>query len=138
DGVAPENVSLYPYTSLQAMMTGNIAGMYVQEPSGEPGCQMSMFIRGTALPYTGQKDIYDSQPTVILDGVPLIMDHPFAFDIQQYDFNRIGPATNILSSLDPNNIASIEVLKDFADAAIYGPRAANGGVIVIKTKAPVI
>ena len=138
NGVAPENVSLYPYTSLQEMMKGNIAGMYVQEPSGEPGSQMSMFIRGTALPYTGHKDIYDAQPTVILDGVPLIMDHPFAFDIQQYDFNRIGPATNILSSLDPNNIASIEVLKDFADAAIYGPRAANGGVIVIKTKAPVI
>ncbi|HEX5552060.1 MAG TPA: SusC/RagA family TonB-linked outer membrane protein, partial [Chitinophagaceae bacterium] len=137
-GIDPEKTTLYPYASLQQALKGNVAGIYVQEPSGEPGTEMSMFIRGTAIPYISHQDVYNAQPTVILDGVPLIMDHPFAFDVQQYDYNRLGPATNLLSAIDPNNIASIKVLKDFGDAAIYGPRAANGGVILITTKAPVI
>ncbi len=136
--VSPEKSALYPYSNLQEILKGKIAGLYVQQPSGEPGTEMSMFIRGTAIPYTSHKDIYYAQPTVILDGIPLIMDNPFAFDIQLYDFNRLGPSTNLLSAIDPNNIASIKILKDFADAAIYGPRAANGGVILIQTKAPVI
>jgi TonB-linked SusC/RagA family outer membrane protein len=130
--------AIYPYSSLQQMLKGEVAGVYIQEPSGEPGTEMGMMIRGTAIPLTSHKDVYDAQPLVVLDGIPLIMDHPFAFDIQQYDYNRIGPATNLLSAIDPNNIASIEVLKDYAAAAQYGPRAANGGVIAIRTKAPVI
>ncbi|GAA4319615.1 SusC/RagA family TonB-linked outer membrane protein [Compostibacter hankyongensis] len=138
NGVLPEKLSIYPFSSFQQALKGKVAGLYIQEPSGEPGSEMGMFIRGMPFPFTQHKDIYDAQPTVIVDGVPLIMDHPFAFNIQQYDFNRIGPATNILAAIDLNNIASITVLKDFADAAVYGPRAANGGVILIKTKAPVI
>src|SRR5690348_10601903 len=137
-GILPERAAIHPYSSLQEVLKGNVAGVYVEQPSGEPGSEMSMLIRGTAIPYTSHRDVYDAQPTVILDGIPLIMDNPFAFDVQLYDYNRIGPATNLLSAIDPNNIASITVLKDFADAAIYGPRAANGGVIVINTKAPVI
>ena len=133
-----DKAAIYPYSSLQQMLKGEVAGVYIQEPSGEPGTQMGMMIRGTAIPLTSHKDVYDAQPLVVLDGVPLIMDHPFAFDIQQYDYNRIGPATNLLAAIDPNNIASIEVLKDYAAAAVYGPRAANGGVIAIHTKAPVI
>lgn len=137
-GIDPNRADIYPNVALQQMLKGRVAGLYVQEPSGEPGSEMSMLIRGTAIPYTGHADVYNAQPTVILDGVPLIMDNPFAFNIEEYDFNRIGPATNLLSAIDPSNIASIEVLKDFGDAAIYGPYAANGGVISIKTKAPVI
>lgn len=138
NGISPERAAIYPTDALQQALKGNVAGVYVQEPSGEPGTEMSMFIRGTAIPYTSHKDIYYAQPTVVVDGVPLIMDDPFAFDIQLYDYNRIGTATNPLAAIDPNNIASITVLKDFADAAVYGPRAANGGVILVKTKAPVI
>lgn len=138
NGIDPEKTAIYPNAALQQMLKGKVAGLYVQEPSGEPGTQLSMMIRGTAIPYTGHQDVYNAQPTVVIDGIPLIMDHPFAFDIQEYDYNRIGPATNLLTAIDPDNIASIEVLKDFADAAIYGPHAANGGIISIKTKAPVI
>lgn len=138
DGIVPEHVALYPYSSLQQALKGNVAGLYVQETSGEPGTEMSMLIRGTALPYMNHKDIYHAQPTVILDGVPLINDDPFAFDIQLYDYNRIGPATNLLSSISMDDIASVKVVKDFAEASLYGPRAANGGVIIINTKAPVI
>ncbi|RFS21820.1 SusC/RagA family TonB-linked outer membrane protein [Chitinophaga silvatica] len=133
-----QKAAIYPFSSLQQMVKGEVSGLYIQEPSGEPGTEMGMLIRGTAIPMLSHKDVNDAQPLVVLDGIPLIMDHPFAYDIKQYDFNRIGPNTNLLAAIDPNNIASIEVLKDYADAAIYGPRAVNGGVISIKTKAPVI
>ena len=136
--ISPEQSALLPRTSLQQMLKGKVPGLYVQEPSGEPGVQMSMLIRGTAIPYLSHADIYHAQPTIILDGIPLIMDDPFAFHVQQYDYNRMGPATNLLAAIDVNNIASIRVEKDLAKAAIYGPRAANGGVILIKTKSPVI
>lgn len=136
-GLPLDRERIYPYASLQQLLKGNAAGVYVQEPSGEPGTNQYMFLRGTAIPFLSTKDVYDAQPTVIVDGIPLIMDHPFAFDVQRFDYNRLGPATNLLAAIDPDNIASIEVLKDFAAAAKYGPRAANGGVILITTKAPV-
>src|SRR3546814_16260318 len=94
-----------------------------------------MLIRGTSMPLLSARDRYQSQPLVVRDGIPLIGEHPFAYDIQQYDFNRIGTATNLLSNINMDNIGSIEVLKDVSAAGIYGPRAANG-VIVLKTKHP--
>src|SRR3546814_12506917 len=92
-----------------------------------------MLIRGTSMPLLSARDRYQSQPLVVRDGIPLIGEHPFAYDIQQYDFNRIGTATNLLSNINMDNIGSIEVLKDVSEAGIYGLRAANG-VIVLKTK----
>lgn len=128
-------MSLFPAASLQQYLKGQAAGLYVQEPSGEPGSMQSMLIRGTPMPLLSARDRYQSQPLVVLDGVPLIGEHPFAYDIQQYDFNRIGPATNLLTNIDMDNIASVEVLKDVSAAGIYGPRAANG-VIVLRSKRP--
>ncbi|TCD10715.1 SusC/RagA family TonB-linked outer membrane protein [Pedobacter frigidisoli] len=128
-----KDLSLFPAISLQQNLKGNYAGLYVQEPSGEPGSIQNMFLRGAPMPLLSKKDVYSSQPLVVLDGIPMVGEHPFAFDIQQYDFNRIGPATNLLAGIDINNIASIEVLKDLASVAEYGPRGVNG-VIVLKSK----
>ena len=131
----PAGLALFPGVSLQQLLKGKSAGLYIQEPSGEPGTIQNMFIRGAPMPLLSRKELYQSQPLVVLDGIPLITEHPFAFDIQQYDFNRIGPATNIYAGIDMNNIASVEVLKDLAASAIYGPRAVNG-VIVLTSKSP--
>ncbi len=131
----PGFLTLFPAASLQQYLKGNAAGLYVLEPSGEPGTEQSMLIRGTPMPLLSAKDRYQAQPLVVLDGIPLIEEHPFAYDIQHYDFNRIGPATNLLTSIDLDNIESVEVLKDVSAAGIYGPRAANG-VIVLRTKQP--
>ncbi|MET4080949.1 TonB-linked SusC/RagA family outer membrane protein [Pedobacter sp. UYP30] len=125
-----KKLSLFPAIALQQTLKSNYAGLYIQEPSGEPGSVQNMFIRGAAMPLLSKKDVYQIQPLVVLDGIPLIGDHPFAFDVQQYDFNRLGTATNLLSNIDMNNIASVQVLKDLAAVAIYGPRAANGAIIV--------
>jgi TonB-linked SusC/RagA family outer membrane protein len=133
---SPGSLSTFPAVSLQQFLKGNAPGVYVQEPSGEPGTVQNMHIRGLAMPLLSNRELYQTQPLIVVDGIPLISnEHPFSFDIQQFDFNRIGTATNLLTSVDMNNIESIEVLKDMAGMAIYGPMAANG-VIVLTTKKP--
>ncbi len=61
-------------------------------------------------------------------------EHPYALDIQQYKFERIGPGTNPLSIITADNLQSVEVLKDLSAIAAYGPKGANG-VILLTTKA---
>lgn len=130
-----DKIARFPAATLQQYMKDQAPGLYVQENSGEPGTVQPMYIRGISMPILGQKEIYQSQPLVVLDGIPLIGEHPFAFDIQQYQFDRIGTATNLLTNIDMNNIESIQVLKDVGNTAFYGPLAANG-VIAITTKQP--
>ncbi|RQP15115.1 SusC/RagA family TonB-linked outer membrane protein [Parapedobacter defluvii] len=132
---APDEIARFPAVSLQQYLKDQAAGLYVQENTGEPGSVQPMYIRGLPMPILSHKEIYQSQPLVVVDGIPLIGEHPFAFDIQQYQFSRIGPATNLLSNIDMNNIASVTVLKDLASIALYGPMGANG-VIAITTKQP--
>lgn len=130
----PDQISLFPAISLQQYVKGQYAGLYVQEPSGEPGSVQNMFIRGASMPLLSRREVYQTQPLVILDGIPLITEHPFAFDLQQFDFNRPGPATNVFANIDMNNIASVEVLADLSASAIYGPRAVNGAIVLTSKK----
>src|SRR3546814_20731241 len=99
----PGSITLFPAVSLQQYLKGQAAGLHVMEPSGEPGTVQTMLIRGTPMPLLSARDRYQSQPLVVLDGIPLIGEHPFAYDIQQYDFNRLGTATNHLSNINMNN-----------------------------------
>ncbi|TKC09177.1 SusC/RagA family TonB-linked outer membrane protein [Pedobacter frigoris] len=131
----PKKLSVFPALSLQQYLKGESAGLYVQEPSGEPGTVQHMFIHGTSQPLLSARELFATQPLVVLDGVPLVGEHPFAFDIQQFKYDRIGPATNTLANINMANIKSIEVLKDLSSTAIYGPKGANG-VILITTNAP--
>lgn len=131
---SPDELAKFPGVSLQQILKGQAPGLYVQEASGEPGTIQQMYIRGVNMPLISKRDVYQVQPLVVLDGMPLISDeHPFAFDIQQFDYNRVGTATNLLAGIDINNIAHVQVLKDLAGIAAYGPRGANG-VIVLTSK----
>lgn len=125
-----KNVDHHPYISLQQMLKGNVAGVYIQEPSGEPGTEQNMFIHGIASPLLSKRELFDQQAAVYLNGIPLTRDNPFAYDIQKYDFNRIGPASNLLASINQDNIESIEVITDPARLALLGPQAANGAIWV--------
>jgi TonB-linked outer membrane protein, SusC/RagA family len=129
----PVSLSTFPAISLQQYLKGNAAGVYVNEQNGEPGTVQNMFIHGTSLPLLSAREAYETQPLVVLDGVQLVGDHPYAFDIQQYKYDRIGPATNLLSIINMANVESIRVLKGLDATAIYGPKGANG-VIVITSK----
>lgn len=130
-----DEVKKLPYFSIEQMLIGRTTGTDVRIPTSEPGKRASVFVRGTSTLLLKNSDILYAQPTYVVDGLPIMLDHPFAYDIQRFDFNRLGTENNLLSFLDVNDIESIEVLKDFAASAKYGPMAANG-VISITTKGP--
>jgi TonB-linked SusC/RagA family outer membrane protein len=124
-----------PFTSIQQYIKGNASGVFVREGSGEPGNEQFMFIRGLSTPLLSKQDLYSVQPAIYINGAPLIPESGLSYNIQRFDFNKIGPATNPLSVWDINNIESIEVLKTPSDLARLGPLASNGA-IWITTKKP--
>lgn len=126
-----------PYISINEMLDGRTTGVDVRMPSAEPAKRNSLFIRGTSSLLIDETDVMNSQPLYVVDGIPLILEHPFAYDIQTLKYNRLGTETDLLSFINVNDIESIKVLKDFAATAKYGPLAANG-VISITTKKPVV
>lgn len=126
--------SLITANSLQQYIKGELPGVYVSESSGEPGSNIQMFVRGISKPILSNRDIYNTQPLVVLDGVPLIGEHPFAFDVQNYDIERIGTENNLLGNIDFDNIQSIKVLKDLSAVATYGPLGANGVIEITSRK----
>jgi len=128
NGVTGQYADAHPYISLQQILKGNAPGTYVHEPSGEPGTEQNMFIQGISSPLLSKRELFDQQPIVYLNGIPLTRDNPFAYEIQKYDFNRIGPATNLLSIINQNNIESIEIIRDPVALASLGPMAANGAI----------
>lgn len=93
-----------PNVSLQQFVKGGLAGVYVQESNGEPGTEQGLIIRGVSGTMFSKKDLATIQPAVYLNGVPLTQDNSFAYDVQQYDYNRIGPATNLLSQINIDDI----------------------------------
>ncbi|MFC4873217.1 SusC/RagA family TonB-linked outer membrane protein [Negadavirga shengliensis] len=111
--VQPENIRDLPMQGIDQAMAGQIAGVRAQQTTGTPGGGINVQIRGTGSISAG------GQPLYVIDGFPV--SHSFS---QQ---------TNPLAALDPNDIESLEVLKDASAAAIYGSRGANG-VVLITTK----
>ncbi|SJN37029.1 putative outer membrane protein, probably involved in nutrient binding [Sphingobacterium sp. JB170] len=129
----PRDIALNGFATITQNLKGEAAGLYATEYSGEPGTNSSIFIRGLSTPVFSHKDVYSNQPLVVLDDIPLIGTHPFSYMIQAYDIDRIGPENNLLSNIELDNIAAIEILKDPASISVYGPMAVNG-VIKITSK----
>ncbi|WP_160716521.1 SusC/RagA family TonB-linked outer membrane protein [Chitinophaga solisilvae] len=124
-----------PYLTIEQALIGRVTGVDIRIPTAEPGKRSSMFIRGTSSLLLKNSDLFYAQPLYVVDGMPLIQEHAYAYDIQRFDFNRMGTETNTLAGLDINDIESISVLKDFGATARYGPLAANG-VVSITTRGP--
>jgi TonB-linked SusC/RagA family outer membrane protein len=115
-----------PAASVESAFQGKLAGVQVQQSSGQPGSAIQVRVRGFSSIGAG------SDPLYIIDGVPTKSGSfgSLAIGPDRYDGN-VG--TNALGDLNPNDIQSIEVLKDASEAAIYGARASNG-VVLITTK----
>lgn len=117
-----KGVNVSPDQAIQ----GKVAGVNIVNNSGQPGGAVTFRIRGNTSVRTGQ------QPLFVVDGVPLDgrNTNPGA------SLNQLGsaPDSNPLSFLNPNDIASIDILKDASATAIYGSRGANGVVIVTTKK----
>lgn len=114
--VKGEDFENMPIQSLDKAIQGRAAGVLVQTSTGVPGGATRINIRGMGSVNAGMEPMY------IVDGVQLNSDAPSG-----------RTSTNALAYINPNDIESIEVLKDAAASAIYGAQAANG-VILITTK----
>ena len=125
DSVDMMGVYRSPYISLQQNLKGQVPGLYIQEPSGEPGTQQAMFLRGTSVPLFSKVDAMSTQPAVYVNGVPIIENRAYSYSIKNNDVNPLGTATNLLAGLHLANIESIEVIKDPYELAKLGPLAAN-------------
>lgn len=108
-----KNVANQPLTSLDQALGGQIAGVNVAQTKGAPGGGVSVRVRGTGSIGAGNEPLY------VIDGFPVS--------------DGFNSNLNPLASINPNDIESIEILKDASAAAIYGSRGSNG-VVLVTTK----
>ncbi|WP_026899093.1 SusC/RagA family TonB-linked outer membrane protein [Daejeonella oryzae] len=101
-------------TTPEQLIMGKVAGVQITSNGGAPGAGSTIRIRG------GASLNASNDPLIVIDGVPI-------------DNNGISGSPNALSLINPNDIESMNILKDASAAAIYGSRASNG-VIIITTK----
>ena len=107
--VSTEDVKLRPVTEASGFIQGKVAGVTVQQTSGQPGSGMTIRVRGASSIASSNDPLY------VVDGVP------------------VGTGSYAIAYLSPQDIESMQILKDASSAAIYGSRAANG-VVLITTK----
>ncbi|MRX68665.1 TonB-linked outer membrane protein, SusC/RagA family [Flavobacterium resistens] len=115
--VTAKDIQQVPVANVQNALVGKLAGVQITQTNGKVEGGMNIRVRGAA------SISASTQPLYVLDGIPLITD----------DESSNGAPTNPLLTLSPNEIESIDVLKDASSAAIYGARGANG-VVIITTK----
>ena len=115
--VTAKDIQQIPVSNVQNALVGKLAGVQITQTNGKVDVGINIRFRGAASISAG------TQPLYVLDGIPLVTT----------DESSNGAPTNPLLTLSPNEIESIDVLKDASSAAIYGARGANG-VVLITTK----
>jgi TonB-linked SusC/RagA family outer membrane protein len=115
------------YGSVEQMLQGTISGVQITQNTGALGGGITFSIRGV------NSVNGDNQPLVVVDGYPVESGYSQIGIGAEGDAVNSESANNTLGSLNPNDIASIEILKDASATAIYGSRGANG-VVLITTK----
>ena len=117
-----------PVTSFDQALVGKLAGVQVLQTSGSPGAGLSVRVRGVGSITAGNEPLY------VVDGLPISNDNARATgEINTGTGNYPEQPINVLSTINPADIESIQVLKDASAAAIYGSRGSNG-VVLITTK----
>ncbi len=119
--VKADAIKEFPITSIDQALQSRVAGVNVTQTSSAPGGGLSVRIRGANSINSG------SEPLYVIDGFPVYPDN----DASGTSGNRTSG--NALASLNPNDIESIEILKDASATSIYGSRGSNG-VVLITTK----
>jgi TonB-linked SusC/RagA family outer membrane protein len=115
-------------TGIDQGLIGRVAGITATQMSGQPGGSVSIRIRGVSS-ING-----DTEPLYVIDGVPISGNNRNVYDMGLGAVGGGGKTTySPLSTINPNDIESIEVLKDASATAIYGNRGSNG-VVIITTK----
>ena len=116
-----------PVPSFDNMLQGAVAGVQVSQSSGQPGASSTIRIRG------GNSLSFGNDPLYVIDGFIYYNDNGLTNLAPQSGTSVTGATINALSTIHPNDIESIDILKDASATAIYGSRGANG-VVIITTK----
>ncbi len=124
--VKTEEIQDLVVTGVDQALQGKVAGLQVMNNSGQPGGGVSVRVRGIT-------SINSNDPLIVIDGVPFTNNN-----VENTGYDGLGGSdgqtqNSFLATLNPNDIESIDVLKDASAQAIYGSQAANG-VILITTK----
>lgn len=114
-------------SSIDQLMLGKAAGVQISQNSSEPGGGVSVRIRGVSSLNAG------SDPLYVIDGLPIDNSTLLSSSSGGAGTGTNSNPRNPLNTINPNDIESIEILKDASATAIYGSRGANG-VILITTK----
>ncbi|MFT5941785.1 MAG: TonB-linked SusC/RagA family outer membrane protein [Sediminicola sp.] len=128
--ISPQTIADIPVISAENALIGQVAGVQVQETSGEPGSSPNIRVRGSGSISAG------NDPLFVIDGIPIsknLTTLGLQGDLARRGGTFQAPPVNPLATINPNDIASIEILKDASAAAIYGSRGGNG-VVLITTK----
>jgi TonB-linked SusC/RagA family outer membrane protein len=115
-----ESVLKQPISSIDRALQGAVTGVQATPTSGQPGGGVSIRVRG------GSSITGGNEPLYVIDGFPVTVTSSAAG-------TTTGAEVNPLASINPNDIESIDILKDASATAIYGSRGANG-VVIITTK----
>src|SRR4028118_861141 len=126
--VSGKDIKNLPVAGADQALQGKVAGVTVNSSSGQPGGGVSVRVRGIT-------SVNGNEPLYVVDGVII----PATNTSFQFNLTAIGGggggqnANSVLATLNPNDIESIDILKDASAQAIYGSQAANG-VVLITTK----
>jgi TonB-linked SusC/RagA family outer membrane protein len=123
--VKAADIADIPQASIDQLLQGKASGVSVTQDSGAPGSQTSVHVRGIA-------SFGAAEPLYVIDGVE-VAGAANTTGTTALSPNNAENAPSPLALLNPNDIESIDILKDASAAAIYGNRASNG-VIIITTK----
>ncbi|MEO1623617.1 MAG: SusC/RagA family TonB-linked outer membrane protein [Bacteroidota bacterium] len=124
-----ENFNVGVISSPEQLLQAKIPGVRVTSSSGEPGAAVNVTIRGAGSLRSGNSPLY------VIDGVALSNESitPGSANLVGSNAGNVAASKNPLNFLNPDDIESIDVLKDASATAIYGSRGSNG-VILITTK----
>jgi len=126
--IKSEDLAKSTITSLEQGLQGRVSGVQVTQGDAAPGAGIKIEIRGTNSILGGNDPLY------VIDGIPITNPAASRGNLGATEpNNQIISNTNVLSTLSPSDIESIEILKDASATAIYGSRGANG-VVLITTK----
>ncbi|WP_428330053.1 SusC/RagA family TonB-linked outer membrane protein [Mucilaginibacter sp.] len=117
----PKNLLNQPAASFDNLLQGSVSGVAVTQNSGQPGSTATIRVRG------GNSISFGNAPLYVIDGFIIYNDNDYT------NVGSNGTSVNALSTINPSDIESIEVLKDASATAIYGSHGANG-VVIITTK----
>ena len=120
--VTAKQITEMPITNIGQAMQGRVAGVDVAQSGSRPGSTPTIRIRGRRSFNAGNNPLY------VVDGIPLTGDRDELLGTRPFGFVSGG-----YEDLNPNDVASLEILKDATSTAIYGARGANG-VVLVTTK----